>query len=224
LSFLTIRHQIDSDPVLAKLFIEVRQRFDADAAHDIGHLLRVADWTVTLGDGIERRTCIAAALLHDIVNVPKNHAARSTASERSAEVARALLPPVGFDASTTDLIADAVVDHSFSRGGVPRSALGKALQDADRLEALGAIGVFRCIATGVRFDAQFFDADDPWAVRRPLDDRRFSVDHFFTKLLTLPATFQTTADRQEAERRVQIMYALLDALGDELGMPHDDQR
>ena len=77
------------------------------------------------------------------------------------------------------------------------------MQDADRLEALGVIGTFRCIATGVRFGAQFFDAADPWAVNRPLDDKRFSVDHFFTKLLKLPETFQAVEGRAEAERRVR---------------------
>lgn len=97
--------------------------------------------------------------------------------------------------------------------------LGKALQDADRLEALGVIGAFRCIATGVRFDAAFFDANDPWAEDRSLDDKRYSVDHFFVKLFKLPATFQTEVGRAEAMRRVEIMRAMLAALGDEIGVP-----
>jgi uncharacterized protein len=213
---LTIRESIASDPVLGQLFEEVRQRFDSDAAHDIGHLLRVAHWTVRLCADEAPRVSVAAALLHDIVNVPKNHVDRATASERSAEVARSLLPSLGFDDRATELIAEAVLDHSYSRGVVPRSSLGKALQDADRLEAVGVIGTFRCIATGVRFGAQFFDDDDPWARRRALDDRRFSVDHFFTKLLALPATFQTVEGRAEADRRVKIMYSILEALEGEL--------
>jgi uncharacterized protein len=213
---LTIRERIESDPMLGELLREVEHRFEADAAHDLGHLFRVAEWTVRLCPGIEPRSAIAAALLHDIVNVPKDHAHRAEASERSADVARSLLPPLGFDEPTTSLIADAIADHSFSRGAVPRSALGKALQDADRLEALGVIGTFRCIATGVRMGAQFFDAVDPWARQRPLDDKRFSVDHFFTKLLGLPATFQTSRGRAEAESRVKIMHDILRALADEL--------
>jgi uncharacterized protein len=215
---LTIRDHLATDPVLARLFAEVERRFEADAAHDVGHLLRVADWTVRLCRDEPPRTSIAAALLHDVVNVPKQHPDRARASERSAEVARELLPSLGFDAPTTELIAEAVLDHSFSRGAVPRSSLGKALQDADRLEALGVIGVFRCIATGARLGAQFFDDADPWASARTLDDKRFSLDHFFTKLLALPTTFQTADGRAEAERRVAIMHELLDALGDELGI------
>lgn len=211
---------IDTDPVLRALIREVESRLDDDAAHDMGHLTRVADWTVRLaGDAVSARVCIAAALLHDIVNIPKTHPDRARASEQSAAVAREILPQFDFTTAEISLIADAIRDHSFSRGAVPESPLGKALQDADRLEALGVIGTFRCIATGVRFDAQFFHATDPWASHRPLDDAHYSVDHYFTKLLKLPATFHTIGGRAEAERRAGVMRALLQALALELGQP-----
>ncbi|HTE45265.1 MAG TPA: HD domain-containing protein [Gemmatimonadaceae bacterium] len=215
-----IDRMIGADSELRLLLGEVRSRFDSDSAHDIGHLKRVAAWTVRLaGDGVRSRLCIAAALLHDVVNIPKTHADRSRASERSADVARDLLPRLGFAPPDVTLIADAIRDHSFSRGAVPESALGRALQDADRLEALGVIGTFRCIATGVRFDAEFFHATDPWASDRPLDDARYSVDHYFTKLLKLPATFHTLGGRTEAERRAGVMRALLESLALEIDQP-----
>lgn len=211
---------IDTDPALRALVREVQSRLDDDAAHDMGHLTRVAEWTVRLaGDAADARLCIAAALLHDIVNIPKTHPDRARASEQSAAVSRELLPQFDFTTAEIDMIADAIRDHSFSRGAVPHSTLGKALQDADRLEALGVIGTFRCIATGVRFDAQFFHATDPWAAHRPLDDAQYSVDHYFTKLLTLPATFHTIGGRAEAERRAGVMRALLESLALELGQP-----
>ena len=209
-----------TDPVLRAIVREVESRLDDDAAHDMGHLTRVADWTVRLaGDAVTARVCIAAALLHDIVNIPKTHPDRARASEQSAAVARALLPQFDFTTDEITSIADAIRDHSFSRGAVPESTLGKALQDADRLEALGVIGTFRCVATGVRFDAEFFHATDPWASHRPLDDAHYSVDHYFTKLLRLPATFHTTGGRDEAERRADVMRRLLESLALELGQP-----
>jgi uncharacterized protein len=221
----TVHERIAADAELRALLAEVEQRMQTDAAHDLAHCLRVADWTIRVaGDTVPIRLSIAAALLHDIVNVPKNHPDRGLASERSAETAREILSGLGFDATAIELVAHAIRDHSFTRGAAPESALGKALQDADRLEALGVIGTFRCIATGVRFDADFFDADDPWAERRELDDKRFSVDHFFVKLFKLPSTFQTGAGRGEAIRRVEIMRAMLAALGDELGVPFLRQR
>lgn len=209
------------DPALARLFAEVRARMETDPAHDFGHLRRVADWAVRLGaaEHVDPRLAVAAALLHDIVNVPKTHPDRAHASTRSADVAREVLPGLGFTAEETEAVAGAVRDHSYTRGAVPETPLGRVLQDADRLEALGALGVMRCVATGVRFGAAFFDDDDPWADDRPLDDARYSVDHFFVKLLRLPATFHTAAGRAEAARRAGTMHAFLHALGDEIGHP-----
>ena len=68
-------------------------------------------------------------------------------------------------------------------------------------------------------EASYFDSWDPWATRRPLDDRRYSVDHFFTKLFKLPGLMNTAAGKAEAERRVGVMQDLLRQLGDELGEP-----
>jgi uncharacterized protein len=219
-----LRARIAADPVLRAVLAEVERRMEADAAHDLGHLLRVAHWTLRLTDGEphpdgDPRLAVAAALLHDVVNVPKTHPDRARASERSAEVAHELLAALGVPEADAAVVADAVRDHSYTRGAVPSSPLGRALQDADRLEALGVVGTFRCVATGVRFGAEFSHPDDPWARARPLDDKRYSVDHFFTKLLRLPATFHTAAGRAEAERRAAVMRRLLAEYGEEVGEP-----
>jgi uncharacterized protein len=211
--------RIDADEALRAILAEVRARMATDAAHDVEHLLRVAHWAERLAPEGEGRLAVAAALLHDVVNVPKTSPDRARASELSADVARALLSTLGFTAAEAALVADAVRDHSFTRGAVPASALGRAVQDADRLEALGVIGTFRCVATGVRFGGAFSHPDDPWAEARPLDDARYAVDHFFTKLLRLPATFHTAAGRAEAERRAALMRELLAAYGEEIGAP-----
>lgn len=216
--------RIAADPALATLLAEARERDAAlavpDPTHDAAHLLRVAAWTLRLGgEGVDSREAIAAALLHDAVHVPKNSPERARASELAADHAAERLEALGFSPDAVTRIADAVRDHSFSRGAVPRTALGSALQDADRLEALGAIGLLRTIATGVRMGAEWFHAKDPFGRARPLDDARFSVDHFFAKLLGLPATMRTAAGRAEAERRVELLRAFLDALADELGEP-----
>jgi len=168
---------------------------------------------------VPARDAVAAALCHDIVNVPKNSAKRATASALSADAARRLLAKHGFDRARVDAIAAAIRDHSYSRGAVPESDLGRALQDADRLDALGAIGILRTISTGVRMRARTFDPGDPWAAARPLDDRAFSIDHFFTKLLHLPRTMRTPRGRAEAERRVRILRRFLEALSREIAVP-----
>jgi len=212
---------IAADPDLARLHDAVAARMDDDPGHDLHHCLRVALWTVTLGRdlGVDAREAVAAALLHDIVNVPKDSPERHLASEKCAAVARAELPTYGFVDDAVERIADAIRDHSYSRGAIPEGALGQALQDADRLEALGALGLFRCLSTGVRMGARYFDNDDPFAQARPLDDRAFSIDHFHTKLLRLPDTMLTVPGRAEAKRRAAFLQATLVALAAELGEP-----
>ena len=221
---LGLEARIAADPALAVLLDESRARDAAaalpDPTHDTAHALRVAHWTLRLGGTeADAREAIAAALLHDAVNPPKDSPERSLASARSAEAARERLAALGFTADSVERICVAIRDHSFSRGAVPATPLGRALQDADRLEALGAIGLLRCISTGVRMGGAWFHTDDPWAEARPLDDASYSVDHFFTKLLTLPATMRTEAGRAEADRRVAFLREFLAHLGVELGRP-----
>ncbi len=211
---------IAADPALAALLAEARALDAGDPAHDSGHALRVALWTLRLGGpDVEGREAIAAALLHDAVKTPKDHPERARASERSAAAAAARLPALGFAPAAVTRIAEAIRDHSFSRGATPASPLGEALQDADRLEALGAIGLLRCIGTGARMSSAWFDEEDPWARGRELDDARYSVDHFFTKLLRLPGTMRTSGGRAEAARRAELLRAFLERLGEELGEP-----
>jgi uncharacterized protein len=215
---------IAKDAALTTLLAEAREREAAEAVpdptHDTAHALRVAVWTLRLGGGeVDPREGVAAALLHDAVNPPKNSPESGAASERSAAHARERLAALGFAPPAVERIAAAVRDHSWSRGAEPESALGRALQDADRLEALGAIGLLRCVSTGVRMGGAWFHPDDPWAAARPLDDRRYSVDHFFTKLLLVSESMRTAAGRAEAERRAAWLRGFLDQLGDELGNP-----
>ncbi len=213
--------RIAADPLLAALLAEARARDGTearDAAHDTEHALRVALWTLRLGgDAVDAREAIAAALMHDAVDVPKNSNERALASERSADLARERLARAGWNAAAVERVARAIRDHSFSRGAIPDGPLGEALQDADRLEALGAIGLLRCVSTGIRMGGAWFDAADPWAESRELDDERFSLDHFFTKLLRLPATMRTAAGREEALRRAAVLEQFARDLGRELG-------
>ncbi len=214
--------QADSELKALQLFVETKMREQGpiDQGHDLAHFLRVAFWTIKIaGDLADTREAIAAALLHDIVNVPKNSPLRKEASKLCAEEAERVLPSYGFSADAIARISEAIRCHSFSRGEIPTSPLAKALQDADRLEALGSIGIMRCISVGTRMNGEFFNSADPWAKARALDDGRYSIDHFYTKLLKLPQSMTTEAGRAEAQKRADTMKLFLERLGEELGEP-----
>ena len=90
------------------------------------------------------------------------------------------------------------------------------MQDADRLDALGAVGLARCFMVGGALGHDFYDPNDPFCETRPPDDATYALDHFYEKLLELPETMQTDAGRAEAQRRVQFMRIYLDRLSDEI--------
>jgi len=219
-----LKQMIEEDPELRALraFVEdkIREQGPIDPGHDLAHFLRVALWTLRIGgQQIKAREAIAAALLHDIINVPKNSPLRKEASRLCAEEAEKVLSSHGFSVDAIARISEAIRCHSFSRGETPSTPLAMALQDADRLEALGSIGIMRCISVGTRMGGEYFHPNDPWAKQRALDDNRYSVDHFYVKLLKLPQTMTTDAGREEARRRADTMRVFLERLGEELGEP-----
>jgi uncharacterized protein len=215
-----LRNWIVKHPQLGILWQEMAGDQVEDAAHDREHCLRVALWALRFN---EERTSAefvtGAALMHDLVNLPKNHPERASASRYSAEQAALRMEQWGWSKEVSLEVQQAIEDHSFSRGQKPRSHLGECLQDADRLEALGALGLFRCLHTGARMGATFFHHSDPWAEGRSLDDKQFSVDHFFTKLLKLPDSFCTVRGKEVAEQRADFLRKTLEQLGDEVGIP-----
>lgn len=92
----------------------------------------------------------------------------------------------------------------------------KIVQDADRLEALGAIGLARVFAVSGALGVALFDADDPFADRRPLNDKQFALDHFQTKLLKLPLTMQTERGKYLAQRNADFLVSYMAKLSAEL--------
>lgn len=208
------------DPRLPGVWTWVQQHMIPDAAHDDSHLSRVAVWTRRCAPHEPVVLAVAAALTHDVVNLPKNHPQRAQASTLAAQAVREALPDLGFTPAQAHEVALAVRDHSFSRGAVPETRLGAALQDADRLDALGALGILRVAAVGGYLGRAIFDPSDPWCQQREPDDQLFTVDHFFTKLLRLSASFQTAPGRAEAQRRTAGMHAFLTQLGEEIGVPY----
>lgn len=189
-----------------------------DAAHDLPHITRVVTTARTLaaGEGARLDIVLPAAWLHDVVAVPKDSPVRAQASRLAAAEAVRLLAGWGCDAAVLPDIAHAIEAHSFSAGIPPRTVEARVVQDADRLDALGAVGLARCLMLGAVMGRPLYDPDDPFCEHRAPDDARSSIDHFYTKLLTLAGTMQTAAGRAEAERRTLVLRRYLDELRREL--------
>ena len=184
-----------------------------DGAHDTNHLNRVwRNAADLLRDHPEADALVvlAACYLHDLVNLPKNHPERHLASRQAAQLATRELAAAGFPADLLPGVAHAIETHSFSANLTPTTIEAQIVQDADRLDALGAVGLARMFYTAGRMGASLAHGSDPAGIDRPLDDKAYSLDHITVKLATLPGTMQTAAGRRLGEERVRDLYAFRD--------------
>jgi uncharacterized protein len=208
------------DDQLIAFCLDLALTAQSDPAHDLGHLTRVLAMAhkIARSEGAhDARVLTASAILHDLVNLPKDHPDRAKASTLSAAAAVKALADQGFSADQLDAIAHAIAAHSYSAAIPPQSPEARALQDADRLDALGAIGIARMFAVSGALGRKLYDPRDPMALARGLDDKSFALDHFQTKLLGLSQTMQTATGREIAEERADWMHSFRTRLLREIG-------
>jgi uncharacterized protein len=190
----------------------------ADAAHDLEHLRRVVANAVLLADAEQAQLAVVlpAAWLHDCVVIPKDSPLRSRASMLAADAADAFLRMIDYPAQYLPEIHHAIAAHSFSARIAPRTIEAKVVQDADRLDSLGAIGLARCLMLGGAMGRRLYDPQAPLPLDRPLDDHRNTIDHFYAKLLHLADQMHTAAGQAEARKRTDFLQEFLRQLNAEL--------
>lgn len=181
---------------------------DADGAHDLNHLHRVwrnAAIMLEQYRNADALVVMAAAYLHDLVNLPKNHPERHLASRQAAVLARTELMRHGFPADKLAGVAHAIETHSFSAALRPSTIEANIVQDADRIDALGAVGLARLFYTAGRMGSALAHDSDPMALQRDFDDRAYALDHIENKLATLPGKMQTDAGKTLALARLAVL-------------------
>lgn len=194
---------------------------NSDAAHDISHFKRV--WNtccaIDAAEGYkgDMLVLLTASYFHDLVAVSKNSPDRNKASLLSAEKTSTLLRTLfeGYPSDKIEAVAHAIHAHSFSAGVTPLTYEAKVLQDADRMEALGAIGIARTFYVAGLLHSHMFHADDPLAQNRPLDDKAYALDHFQVKLLKLPAQMNTESGKKLAETRAAVLIQFMQQISAE---------
>ncbi len=189
-----------------------------DPSHDVLHIRRVVNMSLRLAEeeGADAAVVLPAAYFHDFINVPKDDPRRKEASRMSAAAAVEWLLSVGYPAHHMDAIAHAIAAHSFSANIAPETLEAKVVQDADRLDSLGAIGIARCFSTSTLMRRPYYCPHDVWGDGRDLDDRSFAIDHFPIKLFKIAETMQTASARAEGRRRVAFMRDFLGQMKSEI--------
>jgi uncharacterized protein len=193
-----------------------------DVAHGLEHVRRVVRNARRLAaaEGARLEIVVPAAWLHDCVTVPKDSPQRAAASRLAAAQAVAWLRDWQWPEALLADIAHAIEAHSFTAGIAPRTPEAEVVQDADRLEAIGAVGLARCLMLGGALGRPLYAAADPFCARRAPDDRTATVDHFYTKLLQLEGSMQTASGRREARARTEFLKKFLAELEREIGPDH----
>jgi uncharacterized protein len=190
----------------------------ADAAHDISHVMRVVNNTVYLTDieGSDPLITLPSAWLHDCVAVAKDSPLRAQGSKLAAEAATKFLACNAYPEEFLPEVFHAIEAHSYTANIPTRTLEAAVVQDADRLDSLGAIGIARCLLVGGRLNRPLCNNQDPFCDARDPDDEQFTIDHFYAKLFKLPGTMKTDAGRKEAQRRADLMQRYLDDLRKEI--------
>lgn len=197
-----------------------RSMAEADSGHGIDHVKRVvvnASQIAAL-EHANIDVVMPAAWLHDCVFVPKNSPLRSQASRIAAEAASEYLNSISYPPALIAEIHHCIVAHSFSANVPCQSIEAMVVQDADRLEALGATGIARCLMTGGAMNQRLYHPIDPFPTTREPQDTVQSVDHFFAKLFKLPKTMQTETGLRIAQTRTEFMIQFLRQLATEIGV------
>lgn len=198
---------------MAKITKERMQRHDS--AHDFSHVMRVYRLAERIGrkENADMSILLPAVLLHDIAKPSKKSMAeRKKSAGISARIASGILRSLNYP--KTDEILYCIKAHSFSKGIEPKTKEARILQDCDRLDAMGAIGIARCFAVGEGMKIPFYEGEEPFALKRKLNDDRYSIDHFYAKLLKLK--MYTEEARKIAEERHKFMIKFLEQLKREL--------
>ncbi len=194
---------------------EARRHYDEhDAAHDFDHVLRVWELAQRLGpaEGADMEILQGAALLHDVGRPEQSRTGRCHA-EVGAERARVIL--AGQPAAKVAAVAQAIAEHRFRGDRHPTSVEARVLYDADKLDALGAVGVARAYAAGgVRGQRLWAEVSAAYAARSPLEGRddldakeHTPVHEYLFKLSKLPERMCTAAGSEMARERQAVMAA-----------------
>ena len=180
----------------------VRERLSGEGGHDYEHTLRVYSLCMKLAElegGVDIQVLKAASLLHDVAR-PLEHKLGVSHATKSAEIAKEILEGTDFPGGKIEKVCRVIRSHRFTEGVEPQDLEGKILQDADRLDAIGAIGIARAFMFGGK-------------TGRSLDE---SVRHFHEKLLKLRDEMHTESAYRISVKRHEFMEKFLDRLEKEI--------
>lgn len=198
------------------VFAEIREKsqgFFKHSHHDKSHVERVYNLAVHIAkeENADLDVVKAAALLHDVARTMEDEGQILDHASKGAEIAKKILIEVGFPKEKTVQVLHCIEVHRFRKGMKPESLEAKILQDADRLDILGAVGIARVLTRGGWSNLPIYDPMIP--PKDKYDGKSLtSVNHIYEKILKVKDTINTKTARQIAEQRHKFVEEFLDKL------------
>lgn len=200
-----------SSALVSRVAEHIKGKFASESSgHDWHHIHRVWKLARQIGarETANQEIVELAALVHDIADW-KFHDGDDSVGPREA---KCLLTAEGAAPEIIEQVVDIVRTISFKGAGVTtamRTLEGQCVQDADRLDAIGAIGIARCFAYGGHAGRSMYDPDEPPVMHATAEaykaSKGHSLNHFYEKLFLLKDRMNTATGRAMAEERHQFM-------------------
>lgn len=189
------------------------------STHDMSHIDRVEKTCIVIQkkEGGDLKVLRLAALLHD-VGIVREHEQGGNHAEYSAEIARDFLNKNGAENGLIDHVASCILTHRFSRGMKAETIEAQILQDADRIDALGAVGIFRSLVSmgALRTLKQTIGTVKETSMNAYTEDPFDGFyDYMERKPFRIPERLNTETAKEIAEQRLVIMRMYLDELKQE---------
>jgi uncharacterized protein len=191
-----------------------------DLAHDVNHALRVLNLAekIAMSENADLDIVVPAALFHDSVVYKGTGKPPAMELDHSAAFARMSLKRIReYPQQKINEVVYCISCHSFSKNVEPELLEARILQDADLLEATGAISIMRTFASSsVMGNKGFYNPNDPFCESRKPRSTEYSLDLFFNRLLIAKNRMHTESAKKMAEKRTNFLEIFLDELRSEL--------
>lgn len=181
--------------------------------HHLDHLKRVGKTCLEIGKKLNADLLVleVAALFHDICRIDEDHG--KCHAELSADFLDKFLTERSWDKDLRNKICYAIRLHRYSTGIIPETIEAKILQDSDRLDALGAIGIIRVASHDP--ETALYNLIEPFPDNRPIS-KEYVIDHFYDKILKLKDIFHTEEAKRIAKHRHEYLLLFLNELRNEI--------
>jgi len=191
---------------------EIQSYFEKGGSHAFDHTQRVFNMAVKLAEAEKADLDIvkASALLHDIARLKEDNNECECHAQEGCKLAKEILEKTGFPKEKIEKVCYAIEVHRHSTGIKPESKEAAIIQDADRLDALGAITIARMFSTGGKLGTPLYNPDIPFGKTYPGYKSDSTIHRFHAKILKItPEMFNTKLAKEIAKDRYKFVEEFL---------------